>query len=102
MLEKTFFTFHASNVLLQQQYREKIFNKYSNIISCLLVVEQNNELLMKNHEARHTNTTPFSKVNIARHDHYWKNHGRGHNYAHSLGFNHGRNGNNKNTSFHQK
>ncbi|CAN4077672.1 unnamed protein product [Withania somnifera] len=30
MLEKTFSTFHACNVLLQQQYREKGFTKYSN------------------------------------------------------------------------
>ena len=37
MLEKTFSTFHASNVLLQQQYREKGFRKYSELISCLLL-----------------------------------------------------------------
>jgi len=37
MLEKIFSTFHASNVLLQQQYREKGFKKYSDLISCLLV-----------------------------------------------------------------
>ncbi|XP_073275474.1 uncharacterized protein [Primulina huaijiensis] len=49
MLEKTFSTFHASNVLLQQQYRERGFRRYSELISCLLVAEQNNELLMKNH-----------------------------------------------------
>ena len=49
MQEKTFTTFHASNVLLQQQYRERRFTKYSELISCLLVAEQNNELLMKNH-----------------------------------------------------
>ena len=49
ILEKTFTTFHASNVLLQQQYRERRFTKYSELISCLLVVEQNSELLMKNH-----------------------------------------------------
>ena len=49
MLEKTFTTFHASNVLLQQQYRERRFTKYSQLISCLLVAEQNNKLLMKNH-----------------------------------------------------
>ena len=49
MLEKTFTTFHASNVLLQQQYQECRFTKYSELISCLLVVEQNNELLMRNH-----------------------------------------------------
>ena len=49
MLEKTFTTFHAFNVLMQQQYAEHRFTKYSGLISCLLVVEQNNELLMKNH-----------------------------------------------------
>ena len=47
MLEKTYTTFHASNVLLQQQYRERKFTKYSELISCLLVAEQNNELLLK-------------------------------------------------------
>ncbi|XP_031120989.1 uncharacterized protein LOC116024238 [Ipomoea triloba] len=52
MLEKTFSIFHASNMVLQQQYREKCFIKYSQLISCLLVAEQNNELLLKNHEAR--------------------------------------------------
>ncbi|XP_058775221.1 uncharacterized protein LOC131649477 [Vicia villosa] len=112
MLEKTFSTFHASNVLLQQQYQEKGFIKYSDLISCLLVAEQNNELLMKNHEARPTGTTPFPQVNVARHDHYRKNRGRGRayargrgrgrNYAHGLGFDRGRNGNHKNTYFHPK
>ncbi|KAJ8899845.1 hypothetical protein K2173_019548 [Erythroxylum novogranatense] len=43
MLEKTFSTFHVSNLLLQQQYRERRFTKYSELISCLLVAEQNNE-----------------------------------------------------------
>ena len=43
MLEKTFSTFHVSNMLLQQQYRERGFKKYSKLISCLLVAEQNNE-----------------------------------------------------------
>ena len=58
MLEKTFSTFHASNVLLQQQYHEKGFKKYSKLISCLLVAEQNNELLMKNHETRPSGSNP--------------------------------------------
>jgi hypothetical protein len=39
MLEKIFFTFHTSNLLLQQQYRERGFKKYSELISCLLVAE---------------------------------------------------------------
>ena len=33
MLEKTFTMFHASNVLLQQQYREHRFTKYFELIS---------------------------------------------------------------------
>ena len=44
MMEKMFSTFHASNVILQQQYREKSFKKYSELISHLLVAEQNNEI----------------------------------------------------------
>ena len=49
MLEKTYTTFHASNMLLHQQYRERRFTKYSELITCLLIVEKNNELLLKNH-----------------------------------------------------
>ncbi|XP_026442387.1 uncharacterized protein LOC113341891 [Papaver somniferum] len=52
LLEKTFTTFHASSVVLQQQYRERRFKKYSELISCLLVAEQNNELLLRNRESR--------------------------------------------------
>ncbi|XP_073121511.1 uncharacterized protein [Henckelia pumila] len=46
-----------------QQYREHGFKKYSELISCLLVAEQNNELLMKNHQLRPTGSTPFPKAN---------------------------------------
>ncbi|XP_059281381.1 uncharacterized protein LOC132035079 [Lycium ferocissimum] len=63
MLEKTFSTFHASNVLLQQQYREKGFTKYRDLIAHLLVAEQNNDLLMKKHENRPTSATPLPEVN---------------------------------------
>ncbi|XP_074277134.1 uncharacterized protein LOC141600784 [Silene latifolia] len=64
MLEKTYSTFHANNIVLQTQYREKGFKKYSELISCLLVAEQNNELLMKNHESRPTGSTPLAEANI--------------------------------------
>ncbi|XP_070005804.1 uncharacterized protein [Nicotiana sylvestris] len=47
LLEKTLTTFHASNMVLQQQYRERGFKKYSELISCLLVAEQHNTLLLK-------------------------------------------------------
>ncbi|XP_059310924.1 uncharacterized protein LOC132062358 [Lycium ferocissimum] len=63
MLEKTFTTFHASNVLLQQQYREMGFKKHFDLISHLLVTEQNNGLLIKNHESRPTGSSPFPEVN---------------------------------------
>ena len=62
MLEKTFTTFHTSNVLLQQPYRDRRFTKYSELISCLLVAEQNNELLMKNHLSHPTGFEPFPAV----------------------------------------
>ncbi|XP_059285021.1 uncharacterized protein LOC132038363 [Lycium ferocissimum] len=39
MLEKTFSIFPTSSMLLQQQYREIRFKKYSELISHLLVVE---------------------------------------------------------------
>ena len=49
ILKKTFTIFHTSNVFLKQQYREHRFTKYSKLILCLLVAEQNNEFLMRNH-----------------------------------------------------
>ncbi|XP_070032990.1 uncharacterized protein [Nicotiana tomentosiformis] len=49
-------------MVLQQQYREKGFKKYSKLISLLLVAERNNNLLMRNHENRSTRSTPLPKV----------------------------------------
>ena len=65
MLEKTFSTFHTSNVLLQQQYREKGFTTYANLISCLLLAEQNNELLMRNSEMRPPGSAPPPEAHAA-------------------------------------
>ncbi|KAL0307096.1 UNVERIFIED_CONTAM: hypothetical protein Sradi_6126900 [Sesamum radiatum] len=85
------------------QYREKGFTKYSELISCLLVAEQNNELLLKNHESRPTGFAPFLKVNVAKRNHY--NHesyfgcGRNNSCGRGRGY-HG--GYSKNVSFHQK
>ena len=52
LLEKTFSTFHASNIVLQQQYRQRQFATYSDLISVLLTTEQTNELLLKNHDLK--------------------------------------------------
>ncbi|KAK9733726.1 hypothetical protein RND81_04G087600 [Saponaria officinalis] len=64
MLEKIYSTFHANNVVLQTQYREKGFTKYHELISCFLVAKQNNELLMKNYESRPTDSTPLPEANV--------------------------------------
>ncbi|KAM2954190.1 hypothetical protein FF1_032502 [Malus domestica] len=63
LLEKTYSTFHANNVLLQQQYRARGYTEYNQLISVLLVAKQNNELLMKNHNSRPTGSAPFPEVN---------------------------------------
>jgi hypothetical protein len=77
MLEKIYTTFHASNVLLQQQYRERNFTRYSELISCLLVAEQNNELLMKNHQSHLTGSQPFPEANGTSFHGNKGNYGRG-------------------------
>ena len=77
MLEKTFTTFQASNVLLEQQYRERRFTEYSQLISCLLVAEQNNELLMKNHQSRPTRSEAFPEVNAISSQNHGRGRGRG-------------------------
>ena len=63
MLEKTYTTFHTSNVLLHQQYRERRFTKYYELIAYLLVAKQNNELLLKNHQSRPTGSIPLPEAN---------------------------------------
>ena len=87
MLEKTYTTFHASNVLMQQQYRERRFTKYSELIACLLLAEQNNELLLKNHQSHPTGSIPLLEANATiqvnrrgrrrGHEYYEQGQGRG-------------------------
>ncbi|KAL6543983.1 hypothetical protein OROGR_010480 [Orobanche gracilis] len=90
MLEKTFSTFAATNVILQQQYRERGFKKYSELISCLLVAEQNNELLMKNHELRPTGSTTLPEVNATFKHGNGRGRGRGHKHGRGRGYGRGR------------
>ncbi|XP_013631380.1 PREDICTED: uncharacterized protein LOC106336936 [Brassica oleracea var. oleracea] len=63
LLEKIFSTFHSSNIILQQQYRMKGFATYTDLISCLQLAEANNELLMKNSEARPVGTAALLEAN---------------------------------------
>ncbi|XP_074271489.1 uncharacterized protein LOC141595424 [Silene latifolia] len=80
MLENTYSTFHANNVVLQTQYREKGFKKYSELIYYLLVAEQNNELLIKNSESRPTSSTPFPEANVTAHKVHARSSGQGRSF----------------------
>ncbi|XP_021854803.1 uncharacterized protein [Spinacia oleracea] len=110
MLEKTYSTFHLNNIVLQTQYREKGFKKYSEPISCLLVVEKNNEVLLKNHESRPTGSTPFPEANVTSHNgkekYHANNSGRGRGQGRGRGYRYGRGrgrgGSFKNSYPHQK
>ncbi|XP_027099100.2 uncharacterized protein [Coffea arabica] len=90
MLEKTFSTFHVSNVVLQQQYRAQGFKKYSELITCLLLAEQNNELLWKNRESQPTDTSPFPEVNVTQSSNSRHSRGRGHGRSRGRGRGRGR------------
>ena len=99
MLEKTYSTFHAPNVLLRQQYQERRFAKYSELISYIIVAEQNNELLLQNHQSRPTGSASILEVNVAsssgrghsrdrgrgRGSGYWRGRDRGQNNYQSQG-----------------
>ena len=78
MLEKTYSTFHATNITLMQQYHMQKFTRYSELNACLLVAEQNNELLMKNHEFRPTGSVALPEANATNTDGHRNNtRGRG-------------------------
>ncbi|XP_070002036.1 uncharacterized protein [Nicotiana sylvestris] len=91
LLEKTLTTFHASNMVLQQQYCERDFKRYSKLISCLLVAEQHNTLLLKNHEARPTGSVPLPEANmIARRDKSGKRQNNNHGHMNVRGHDNGK------------
>ncbi|KAG7543548.1 Ribonuclease H-like superfamily [Arabidopsis thaliana x Arabidopsis arenosa] len=58
LLEKTLSTFHTQNIVLQQQYRAMKHTLYENLLSCLLLAEKNNELLMRNSAQRPPGSAP--------------------------------------------
>ncbi|KAL8124885.1 hypothetical protein AgCh_012520 [Apium graveolens] len=65
--------------------RRHLHEGLKNLISCLLVAEQNNKFLMKNHESRPTGSRPFPEANAAIY-----NYGRGRGGGHGRGGNRGR------------
>ncbi|XP_074346764.1 uncharacterized protein LOC141685571 [Apium graveolens] len=88
MIEKTLSTFHPNTMILAQQYRERNFQKYGELISLLLVAEKNNELLLKNHQIRPTGSAQLPEVHNTS---FLKNkRGKGHRGGRGYGRNRGR------------
>jgi hypothetical protein len=67
MIEKTLSTFHPGNIVLQQQYRNSKYPKYSELSEVLSLAEQQNEVLMNNHSAQPTGSlaVPEAHANVA-------------------------------------
>ncbi|XP_074347432.1 uncharacterized protein LOC141686287 [Apium graveolens] len=62
-INKTLSTFHPNNINLAEMYRERKFTKFGDLLSTLLVAEQNHELVIKNHPSRPTGSAPLPEVN---------------------------------------
>ncbi|XP_024006549.1 uncharacterized protein LOC112083056 [Eutrema salsugineum] len=77
-----------------QQYRAKGYKKYSELMQVLLVAEQNNELVMLNHQSRPTGSAPLPEVNVASSNaNNWQQGqglGHGNNRGHGRGYGRGR------------
>jgi hypothetical protein len=71
MIKKTLETFHPSNMVLQQQYRNK-YKKYSELINVLLAAETQNDLV-KNYNMRPIGTQAGPEAYAS----YSKNKGKG-------------------------
>src|SRR5438128_12629017 len=64
LIEKTLSTFLPANRLLQQQYRNGKYTKYSALIHDLAQAEKLDELLTKNHQMRPSGTAPLPEVHF--------------------------------------
>ncbi|XP_020270666.1 uncharacterized protein LOC109845810 [Asparagus officinalis] len=82
LIEKTLSTFHASNLILQQQYMTKNYSKHSELIFALLVAEKHNQLLMCNHNARPVGSQAVPEAHATNQS---NTHGRGHSRGRGRG-----------------
>jgi hypothetical protein len=74
MIEKTLSTFHPGNIVLQQQYKNSKYEKYSDLSEVLSVAEQQKEVLMSNHSARPIGSIVLTLASIATRFVSWKRH----------------------------
>ena len=63
-LEKIFSIFHGSNIVMQQQCRQRQFKTYRELIFALLTIEQTNKLFLKNHNLRLAGTRAILEMNV--------------------------------------
>lgn len=63
MINKTLLTFNANDIIISAQYRNQNLTKYSELISLMLVAEQNNSILMNNHNSRPTGSKALHEAN---------------------------------------
>jgi hypothetical protein len=68
MIEKTLETFHPSNMVLQQQYRNNKYMKYCDLVNVLLAAEVQNELLTKNFNMCPTGTQAQPEAHASFHN----------------------------------
>ena len=59
MNELTLSTFHPSNIIPQQQYKERNFKRYSILSVVISLAEQHSDLVWKNHNIR-----PFGSLAV--------------------------------------
>ena len=64
LVEKTLFTFLPANRILQQQYWNGKYTKYSSLIHDLAQAEKHDELSTKNHQMRPSGTAPLPEVHF--------------------------------------
>ena len=63
-IEKTLSTMLPADRVLQQQYRARNYEAYSDLIHILLQAEKHDELLMKNHHKRPVGAAPLPEVHM--------------------------------------
>lgn len=64
MIEKTLDTFHPKNSMMQEQYREAKYTKYSKLIQSLLNAEVHSKLLMTNFNNRPVGSQPIPEAHV--------------------------------------
>ncbi|CAN6687393.1 unnamed protein product [Malus baccata var. baccata] len=106
MLEKTFSTFHASNVLLLQQYRNQRWISSLGQSGPVLkpvhrAIAPTRAALMKKHQSRPTGSAPFPEVNVVSFEGNTTS-SHGNNYKRGRGHKRGRKGKNHGVQFHNQ